>query len=147
MRAGVGVVLGAGVGVALIAGVDTGGVGVTGVGDGFGAGITGEAATGGVAGGVAGGVGVTGVGEGFGAGITGEAATGGVCAGAVPGQGRPVLPPHTGLDDAIATIISPGRCSAAMMEPVQVKPSRTAHTTARGCFFSMMFSKAYLPMP
>jgi hypothetical protein len=83
----------------------------------------------------AGGVGVTGVGDGLGAGITGEAATGGVGAGAVPGQGLPVLPPHAVLEDAIATIISPGRCSAAMMEPAQVKPSRTAHITA--CNFFM----------
>ena len=140
---GVGVITGAEVGVVLGAGVGASGVGVTGVGEGFEAGITGATA----AGGVAGGVGITGVGDGLGAGITGEAATGGVGTGAVPGQARPVLPPHTLLDDAIATIISPGRCSAAMMEPVQVKPSRTAHTTARGCFFSMMFSKAYLPMP
>ena len=95
----------------------------------------------------AGGVGVTGVGEGFGAGITGEAATGGVGAGAEPGQTLPVLPPQMVLDDAIATIISAGICSAAMMEPVQVTPSRAAHTTATSCFFSMMFSKAYLPSP
>jgi len=56
----------------------------------------------------------TGAGTGWGAGITGEAATGGgAVAGAVPGQGRPVLPPQTVLDEAIATIISSGICSVA----------------------------------
>ena len=88
----------------------------------------------------AGGVGVTGVGDGFGAGITGEAATGGVGAGAVLGQGLPVLPPQILFDDAIATIISPGMASAAMLEAVQVKPSRTAHRIVKRCLFNMIFS-------
>jgi hypothetical protein len=79
-------------------------------------------------------VGGTGVGEGFGAGITGEAATGGAGAGAVPGQARPVLPPHTVLDDAIATTISSGRCSAAEGESANVNPNRTAHITASTFF-------------
>jgi hypothetical protein len=92
-------------------------------------------------------VGVTGVGDGLGAGITGDAATGGVGTGAVPGQARPVLPPQTLLDDAIATIISSGVDSAATMEPAQVKPSRSAHTTDKGCFFNMSFSTIYLPVP
>src|SRR5438094_925609 len=83
---------------------------------------------------------------GVGAALTGGV-TGGTVAGAVPGQARPVLPPQMLLDDAIATIISPGRCSAAMMEPAQVKPIRTAHTTATNCFFSMRFSVIYLPLP
>ena len=56
----------------------------------------------------------TGAGKGFGAGIAGVVATGGeTLAGAVPGQALPVLPPQTVLDEAIATIISSGRCSAA----------------------------------
>ena len=41
------------------------------------------------------------------------AAGGGAAAGAVPGQGRPVLPPQTVLNDAIATRISSGAGSAA----------------------------------
>jgi len=130
--------------VAVISGCETGagvdvwdegdvgiGVGVAGVGAGFGAGITGEAATGGVGSGVG-----AGAGEGFGAGITGEAATGGgAVTGAVPGQALPVLPPQTVLDEAIATIISSGMASAAMLEPAQVKPSRTATITASIAFF------------
>jgi hypothetical protein len=79
-------------------------------------------------------VGVTGVGDGLGAGITGEAATGGVGAGAVPGQTRPVLPPHTVLDDAIATIISPGVASAAAGGPAIVRLTMTVNIPARIIF-------------
>ena len=58
----------------------------------------------------------------------------------MPGQGRPVLPPQMVLVDAIATIISSGMASAAMLEPVQVRPSRTAHSVASICFLDMSFS-------
>ena len=81
----------------------------------------------------------TGAGAGLGAGITGEAATGGVGTGAAPGQGRPVLPPQTLLDNAIATIISSGICSAAWV-PAIVRPSRTVHITAATIVFMSQIS-------
>jgi len=78
-------------------------------------------------------MGGAGVGKGFGAGITGEAASGGgTGVGAVPGQRRPVLPPQTLLNDAIATSISSG--SAAEIEPAHVNPNRAAYITANTFF-------------
>src|SRR5205823_7456033 len=82
-----------------------------------------------------------GTGEGLGTGITGEAATGGgAVTGAGPGQALPVLPPQTLLDDAIATRISAGRCSATASGTARVRPSRTVHVAASICLFSMSFS-------
>ena len=109
-------------------GVDTSGAGVAGVGVTVVVGVVLGAGVG------AGGVGVTGVSEGLGVGITGEAATGGVGAGAVPGQGLPVLPPHTLLEDAIATIISPGSCSAAAGASATVRLTTTVNIPAKIVF-------------
>jgi len=129
---GVGVVIGVGaVGTAGLEIVTGAGAG-TGAGLGTGAGVTGDSTVRGAGAGTTT-VGDAGAGtETGGAGALREAAGG--ATGASPGQALPVLPPQTLLDDAMATIISSGSCSAADADSATVRLTRTVNTLARIIF-------------
>jgi hypothetical protein len=135
---GVGVTVGAGVDAVDGAGVDA--AGAEGATDEIGA--EGMVAAGASCGGTV--IGAACCRTGAGAGLGAEA-TGGAATVPWPGQALPVLPPQTGVNDAIATTISSG--CAAEREVAAVRPSRTAHRVASICCFRMRFSIIYLPLP